>query len=57
MNRTEANHSIACTVRECEYHAAHQDYCSLDEIKVGSHEAKPTDKESTDCQSFEAKKQ
>lgn len=55
MDRNEANQSIACSVKECEYHSNHQDYCSLDSIKVGSHESNPKDKKSTDCESFETK--
>jgi hypothetical protein len=55
MDRNEANHSITCTVKECEYHSAHQDYCSLDTIKVGSHDLNPKDKKATDCESFEKK--
>lgn len=46
------NESIACTVCNCSYHAKNDDYCTLEKIKVGTHESNPTDKECTDCESF-----
>ncbi len=49
------NQSIGCTVEQCKYHAQTKDYCSLDKIQVGTHEANPTMVECTDCQSFEKK--
>ena len=39
------NQSIKCTVN----------YCGLNTITVGTHEANPTQKECTDCQSFQMK--
>lgn len=50
------NTSIGCTVTQCEHHAQNQDYCTLDKISVGTHEANPTMVECTDCNSFRAKK-
>lgn len=55
MNSNKANPSIECTVDQCSYHCQNQDYCSLDRIKVGTHESNPTQNECTDCESFEAK--
>lgn len=52
MDKT-ANTSINCTVDQCKYHCKHQEYCSLDSIRVGTHEADPTVIECTDCESFE----
>ena len=46
------NQSIKCTVQQCRHHAQKQNYCSLREIQVGTHEANPTEKQCTDCQSF-----
>lgn len=50
-----ANKAIQCTVEECAYHCATQDYCSLDSIIVGSHGKKAKNETSTDCQSFDVK--
>ncbi|MEG0830502.1 MAG: DUF1540 domain-containing protein [Anaerovoracaceae bacterium] len=51
----EANQCIKCTVNQCVNHAAAENYCSLDCITVGSHEANPTKDQCTDCQSFQKK--
>ena len=37
-------------------HAKDENYCSLDHILVGTHEANPTEKSCTDCESFELSK-
>lgn len=50
-----ANLSIECSVNSCKYHCEDKDYCSLDAIKVGTHESNPTVVECTDCESFELK--
>jgi len=46
------NKSIKCTVQQCKYHCHEKDYCSLDCITVGTHEANPTMTECVDCKSF-----
>lgn len=46
------NDSIACSVSNCAYHAQNTDYCTLDKIRIGTHESNPTQKECTDCESF-----
>lgn len=46
------NESIKCSIENCAYHAKNEDYCTLAAIKVGTHEANPTQKECTDCESF-----
>ena len=51
----KANPSIKCTVQQCSYHCSDKDYCSLDSITVGTHEANPTMNECTDCKSFQLK--
>ncbi len=51
------NESIQCTIKNCTHHAANADYCTLDTILVGTHEANPTQKECTDCESFKNKAQ
>lgn len=55
MADCKANHSIGCTVRECAYHCGKENYCSLDSIKVGTHESNPQMYECTDCESFRKK--
>ncbi len=50
------NKSIACTVTNCAHHDACDNYCTLNKIQVGTHEANPTKADCTDCQSFMMKK-
>ncbi|MBQ1212060.1 MAG: DUF1540 domain-containing protein [Clostridia bacterium] len=49
------NKHIECTVSQCQYHSACDNYCTLDKIKVTTHEANPTMCQCTDCSSFIAK--
>lgn len=49
------NESIKCTVSKCKFHANGKNYCSLDSITVGTHEANPTAEQCTDCLSFKVK--
>jgi len=55
MDKTNFNHSIKCSVTKCSNHAEGGDYCSLSQIKVGTHEMDPTDIKCTDCESFETR--
>ena len=48
----EKNPSIQCSVQQCKHHACSENYCTLNSITVGTHEANPTVVECTDCQSF-----
>ena len=50
-----ANKCIECTVQQCAYHCENENYCSLDRIMVGTHEANPTVDQCTDCKSFQRK--
>ena len=50
-----ANKSIECTVSQCANHCETENYCSLNSILVGTHEANPTMDECTDCKSFHRK--
>lgn len=50
-----ANKCIECTVQQCAYHCDDANYCSLDSILVGTHEANPTADQCTDCKSFRKK--
>ncbi|MBQ4137557.1 MAG: DUF1540 domain-containing protein [Clostridia bacterium] len=55
MMNDKANRSIECSVTQCKNHCQSENYCSLDVIKVGTHEANPTVEQCTDCMSFECK--
>lgn len=50
-----ANKCVECTVQECANHCSSENYCSLDKILVGTHEANPTVDQCTDCMSFRRK--
>lgn len=47
------NSSIKCTVEACKHHCNTNDYCTLNCITVGTHEANPSVDQCTDCLSFE----
>ncbi len=49
------NKCIQCSVTSCAYNNTEQGYCKLNAIKVGTHEANPTEKKCTDCESFRLK--
>ncbi len=48
----QSNPSIKCSVTQCQYHSEKENYCTLNSIKVGTHEANPTMPQCTDCESF-----
>lgn len=52
-NCNNANRSIECTVTNCRNHCNNANFCSLERILVGTHEADPTMDQCTDCKSFE----
>lgn len=52
MDTTKKNEKIECTVTECANHSCSGNYCALDKIRVGTHEADPKMVECTDCESF-----
>ena len=52
---TNANKCIECTVNQCANHATTGNYCALERILVGTHEANPTQDQCTDCMSFRKK--
>ena len=39
----------------CAHHCQDSNYCGLDTITVGTHEANPTEVKCTDCESFKLK--
>ena len=46
------NTAIRCAVTNCANHCKEGQYCGLNAIQVGTHEAHPTMDQCTDCQSF-----
>nr|WP_297172355.1 DUF1540 domain-containing protein [uncultured Agathobaculum sp.] len=55
MNNSNCNTAIRCTVSQCANHCDSAEYCALDSITVGTHEANPTVDQCTDCKSFQRK--
>lgn len=51
-----ANHSIQCSVQQCEHHCGKENYCTLNTVNIGTHELNPTKDECVDCKSFELKR-
>ena len=49
----KCNQTIRCTVDQCRYHEKSDNFCSLDSITVGTHEANPAMDQCTDCQSYQ----
>ena len=37
----KANHAIECHVSQCNNHCGCEDYCTLDKVCIGTHEANP----------------
>lgn len=46
------NDSIKCDVKSCKYNYKAEEYCTLEQIQVGTHEKNPQVVECTDCKSF-----
>ncbi len=46
------NPSIHCDVSSCKYNLTGEHYCSLESIKIGTHEPNPSVCECVDCESF-----
>lgn len=55
MNCSNGNKSIRCSVEQCRYHCDTANYCTLETVSIGTHEANPTEKKCVDCNSFEKK--
>ena len=51
----KANESIRCTVNSCKNHCSEGNYCSLNTVQIGTHEAHPTQSQCVDCESFVVK--
>ena len=52
MDKYNSNKCIECSVTQCANHAADENYCALNKIKVGTHEKNPTVSQCVDCESF-----
>ena len=55
MDNKKSNPSICCTVQQCTYHCGKDDHCTLNTIRVGTHEKEPCTCACVDCESFKAK--
>ncbi len=55
MDSGNLNECINCTVHQCKYHHGSRNYCTLDNITVGTHESNPQMEQCTDCLSFQIK--
>ena len=47
-----ANKCIGCTVQQCKHHAGADNFCTLQQVSIGTHEADPTEPQCVDCESF-----
>lgn len=54
-NMEKCNECIRCTVDNCRHHHNTKNYCTLDAIQVGTHEANPSMDQCTDCKSYTIK--
>ncbi len=54
MASAKPNRSIRCSVDNCRFNCkgSEGEYCTLENIKVGTHELNPTECKCTDCESF-----
>ena len=52
MDNKKANPNIECTVNQCKNHSESSNHCSLERVKIGTHEKDPTVCQCVDCESF-----
>ncbi len=52
FNHCKANKCIECSVTSCGNHCTGENYCSLDRVRIGTHECDPKVDQCTDCLSF-----
>lgn len=52
IRMNQCNEAIQCTVDNCQHHSEMKNYCTLDKVQIGTHEANPTMDQCTDCKSF-----
>lgn len=48
----QKNPCIHCTVSQCEHNLCSENYCTLDQVHIDTHESDPSVKECVDCASF-----
>jgi len=48
----KANKTIECSVKQCANHCKSQEFCALEKVRIGTHEANPTMNQCVDCESF-----
>jgi hypothetical protein len=46
------NPCIQCDVGNCQFHCGSENYCTLNTVKIGTHENNPKVPECVDCESF-----
>ena len=51
----KANKSIMCSVDQCKFHCASENFCTLNTVSIGTHESNPTVVQCVDCESFKVK--
>ncbi len=52
MENKTPNHSIQCSVQQCEHHCGNENFCALNSVRIATHEANPTECACVDCESF-----
>lgn len=57
MENKSPNPAIECSVKQCEYHCQKENYCSLNTVRIATHEPEPTVSQCVDCESFSVKSQ
>lgn len=52
MDNKHKNENIRCTVTQCQNNMVTENYCCLNCVSIGTHEANPTVPQCVDCNSF-----
>ena len=52
MENKTPNTSIECSVKQCQNHCQNEDYCTLNTVRIATHEPNPTVCQCVDCESF-----
>ena len=55
IEKEHKNKSIGCTVDTCKFHSRPDNYCTLNNIEVGSCMHQPKEVDATCCNSFQVK--
>ena len=54
-SNSNPNTCVRCSVTQCANHCGDAQYCGLQSVQIGTHEANPTQEKCVDCQSFKCK--